>query len=92
VNATAVDLRAGAQVHDPHGALVGTIESPDASGAIVNTGTARGRLALSSFGRNSQGLVIAMTKAQLEAAIAAAAPSAATTPSATSTPGASSTP
>jgi len=36
---------------------------------------ARGRLALASFGTNGQSLVIAMTKAQLEAAVAAARPS-----------------
>ena len=56
--------------------MVGTVESADASGAVVTTGTARARLPLTSFGRNNQGLVIAMTKAQLEAAVAAA-----TTPS-----------
>lgn len=73
--ATATDLRTGVQVRDQQGGLVGTIESADAAGAVVNTGTARGRLALTSFGTNGQGLVIAMTKAQLEAAIAAARPS-----------------
>lgn len=72
--ATAADLRAGVQVHDQQGSLVGTIESADAASAVVSTGTARGRLALASFGRNSQGLVISMTKAQLEAAITAARP------------------
>lgn len=73
--ATAADLRAGVQVRDQQGALVGTIESADAASAVVNTGTARGRLALASFGLNRQGLVISMTKAQLEAAVAAARPS-----------------
>lgn len=73
--ATAADLRTGVQVHDQQGALVGTVESADAASAVVSTGTARGRLALASFGVNGQGLVIAMTKAQLEAAVAAARPS-----------------
>ena len=73
--ATAADLRTGVQVHDQQGALVGTVESADAASAVVSTGTARARLALASFGMNSQGLVIAMTKAQLEAAVAAARPS-----------------
>jgi hypothetical protein len=71
--ATAADLRAGVQVRDQSGGIVGTLESPDASGAVINTGTARARLATSAFGRSSQGLVIAMTKAQVEAAVAAAA-------------------
>lgn len=72
--ATAADLRAGVQVHDQSGALVGTVESADAAGAVVSTGTTKARLALASFGRNSQGLVIAMTRAQFEAAALAATP------------------
>lgn len=71
--ASAADLRAGVQVRDQSGGLVGTVETADAGGAVVNTGTARARLATSAFGRNNQGLVIAMTKAQVEAAVAAAA-------------------
>jgi hypothetical protein len=66
--ATAADLRAGATVHDTQGGTVGTIESADASGAVINTGAARARLPLTSFARNDSGLVISMTKAQLEAA------------------------
>lgn len=66
--ATAADLRSGATVHDTQGGTVGTIESADASGAVINTGTARARLPLTSFARNDTGLVISMTRAQLEAA------------------------
>jgi hypothetical protein len=71
--ATAADVHAGALVHDQSGALVGTVETTDAGGAVVTTGTARARLQLSSFGRNDQGLVIGLTRAQFEAAAAAAA-------------------
>ena len=42
--------------------MVGTIESADAAGAVVATGTVRAKLPLASFGRNGQGLVIAMTR------------------------------
>jgi hypothetical protein len=63
-------------VRDTHGGTVGTIESADAAGAVVNTGNARARLPLTSFARNDQGLVIAMTKAQLEAAARPQSPSA----------------
>ncbi|HVQ06954.1 MAG TPA: hypothetical protein VMS43_00820 [Allosphingosinicella sp.] len=73
-HATAADLRAGIQVRDASGGLVGTVESADAGGAVVNTGTVRARVALSSLGRNNQGLVIALTKAQFEAAASAANP------------------
>ena len=72
--ATAADLRTGVQVRDQTGALVGTVESADATGAVVSTGRVRARLALASFGANGQALVISMTRAQLEAAAAQAAP------------------
>ena len=72
--ATAADLRTGVQVRDQNGALVGTVESADATGAVVSTGTVRARLALASFGANGQALVISMTRAQLEAAATHAAP------------------
>ncbi|HEV7661527.1 MAG TPA: hypothetical protein VGO55_16940 [Allosphingosinicella sp.] len=73
--ATPADLRAGVQVHDESGGLVGTVETADAGGAVINTGVARARIVLSSFGRNNRGLVISMTKAQFEAAASAANPS-----------------
>jgi hypothetical protein len=56
--------------------VVGTVESADAASAVVSTGTVRARLPLASFGANGQGLVISMTKGQLEAAAAHAAPGA----------------
>jgi preprotein translocase subunit YajC len=73
--ATAADLRAGAAVVDTQGGAVGTIESVDAEGAVVSTGTVRAKLPLSSFGRNDRGLVISLTRAQLEAAASAQTPS-----------------
>lgn len=66
--ATAADIQAGAQVRDQAGAPVGTIESVSAEGAVVSTGTVRAQLPITSFGKDGQGLVIAMTKTQLEAA------------------------
>jgi hypothetical protein len=72
--ATAADVHAGVQVRDQTGGMVGTIESVDATGAVVATGTARAKLPLTSFGRNGQGLVISLTRAQLEAAAQQAQP------------------
>jgi hypothetical protein len=66
--ATAADLHAGVQVRDQSGGVVGTVETADASGAVVSTGTIRARLPLTSFGTNGQALVISMTRGQLEAA------------------------
>lgn len=74
VLATAADIRTGIQVVDQTGGAVGTIESVDATGAVVATGTVRAKLPLTSFGRNNQGLVISLTRAQLEAAAQQAAP------------------
>jgi hypothetical protein len=65
---TAADVKTGATVNDTKGNPVGKIESVSADAAVVSTGTARAEIPLTSFARNEQGLVIAMTKAELEAA------------------------
>lgn len=65
--ATASDIKAGASVYDESGALVGKVDSVDADGAIVNTGEARAEIPLSSFGKNDKGLVVSITKADLDA-------------------------
>ena len=66
--ATKDDIRTGAPVVDQAGAAVGTMKSVTATGAVVATGAARAEIPLASFGKSDKGLVIAMTKAQLEAA------------------------
>ncbi len=72
---TISDVREGSRVHDTQGGLVGTIESVDESGAVVSTGRARAKLPFSSFGKNDRGLVISLTRAQLEAEVDARTPS-----------------
>ncbi len=69
---TLADLKPNAVVYDASGAKVGTIESVTSGGAVVSTGTARAQLPPASFAKNAQGLVIGMTKVQLEAAVAKA--------------------
>ncbi len=76
VAATAADVTAGAQIRDTAGGEVGRVESVDADSAIVSTGSVRADIPITSFGRNGQGLVLAMTRTQLEAAARAAAPGA----------------
>ena len=66
--ATAADVKKGAAVYDQKGGSVGTIESVSAKGAVVSTGKVRVPIPVSSFARNDKGLVISMTKAELEAA------------------------
>lgn len=69
------DFRAGLQVRDVEGGLVGTVESVDSEGAVVNTGNRRAKLPFASFGKNESGLVISLSRSELEAAAADQSPS-----------------
>jgi hypothetical protein len=66
--ATAADVKAGAAVSDQDGGTVGKIDSVSGTQAVVDTGTVRAKVPISSFAKNDKGLVISMTKAELEAA------------------------
>jgi hypothetical protein len=72
---TISDVRTGSRVHDTQGGVVGTIESVDDTGGVVSSGRARAKLPFSSFGRNDRGLVISLTRAELEAEVEARTPS-----------------
>jgi len=65
---TAAAVTTGATVYDTSGGVVGTVESTDGTNAVVNTGTVKAAIPLTSLGKGAQGPVLAMTKAQLEAA------------------------
>lgn len=67
--AAAADLAVGAQVLGPNGQPVGTIAQADATGAVVSTGSAQGRLNLDAFFKDDRGLLIGYTRAQFEAAV-----------------------
>jgi hypothetical protein len=73
--ATAADIKTGVDVYDSKGGLVGKIESVTAKGAVVNTGATKAELTTSSFGRGQKGLVIGMSKGELDAAAKAKASS-----------------
>lgn len=62
----------GAKVFDVKGGEVGTIEKVDAANAVVFTGTKRATLPVNAFGKNEKGLLISMTQAELNTAVAAA--------------------
>jgi hypothetical protein len=66
--ATKADIKAGVAVVDQAGAPVGKVESVTDAGAVVSTGAARVQIPFESFGKSDKGLVIAMSKTQLEAA------------------------
>lgn len=70
--ATQADLTAGATVYDNAGATVGTIQSVTATGAVVASGKLRAEVPTASFAKNAKGLVIGITKAEFEAAVAKA--------------------
>ena len=71
--APAANLVAGAKVFDTAGDEVGTIVSVEGGTVVLDTGTHRASLAASSFATNSKGLLVGMTKSQLNAAIEDAA-------------------
>jgi hypothetical protein len=70
--ATAADVIAGAAVNDRAGIQLGTIESVDASGAVILTAVGRARIPIEAFGKNSHGLLLQITKAQFDASVAQA--------------------
>jgi hypothetical protein len=65
--AKAADIKVGASVYDQTGALVGKVDSVGSNGAIVSTGEARAEFPLSSVGKNDKGLVITVTKSDIDA-------------------------
>jgi hypothetical protein len=65
-------VTAGAAVFDASGNPVGTIESVNGANAVLSTGTVKASIPVASFGKGAKGLVVGITKADLEAQVAAA--------------------
>jgi hypothetical protein len=72
VAAKASDIVAGREVRDSKGVPVGSIESVALDGAVVATGTGRVMVPLEAFGKNRQGLVLSVTKAEFDTMVASA--------------------
>ena len=70
--AAAPAVTAGASVTDTTGAPVGTIESVNGGNAVLSTGTVKAAVPVASFAKGPNGLVIGITKADLEAKVQAA--------------------
>lgn len=66
--AASTAVKAGATVYDAQGGVVGTIASTDGTNAVVDTGSVKAGIALSSFGSSPKGPTLGLTKAELEAA------------------------
>lgn len=65
--ATKADIKSGVKVYDTKGGQVGKIQSVTATDAVVATGETRAALPLASFAKNDKGLVIGMTKSEIDA-------------------------
>ena len=70
--AAAPAVTVGDSVSDTTGAPVGTIESVSGGNAVLSTGVAKAAIPVASFAKGPNGLVIGITKADLEAKVAQA--------------------
>jgi hypothetical protein len=66
--ATAADVKSGVPVYDSKGDLVGKIVSSTAKGGVLDTGKVKATIPLASFAKSDKGLVIGMTKSEVDAA------------------------
>jgi hypothetical protein len=70
VPATAADVLAGAVVRDKNGVQIATIERLEQDGAVIRAGDRLAKLPLDALGKEDAGLLIAITAAEFQAAIA----------------------
>lgn len=68
--ATGANVAAGATIYDTAGGTVGTVASVSGGVAVIDTGTHKAGVPLTSIGTGAKGPTMAMTKAQLDAAAA----------------------
>ena len=66
------DVTAGSEIRDSKGVVIGTIESVSMAAAVVVSPGGKVEVPLESFGKNNKGLLVGMTKAEFDAAVAAA--------------------
>ena len=67
--ATAADLVSGSAVRDPAGTQLGTIESVDANGVVIVSAAGKVSVPADSFGKDKSGLLLAIGKAEFDAAV-----------------------
>jgi hypothetical protein len=65
--ATAADLTAGATISDPSGQPVGTIDSVSDTGVVLKVGERKIQIPTQSVGKNERGLLIPISRTELEA-------------------------
>jgi hypothetical protein len=72
VPAAAADIKAGSSLRDSQGVKLGTIDSVDDEGAVVNTGQTKIKVPLAAFGKDDQGLLLGITAARFNELVAKA--------------------
>lgn len=66
------DVTVGAEVRDSKGVVIGKIDSVSMASAVIAAPGGKVEVPLEAFGKNNKGLLVGMTKADFDAAVAAA--------------------
>ncbi|MBX3565698.1 MAG: hypothetical protein KF730_14105 [Sphingomonas sp.] len=72
VPATPDDVTVGSDIRDNKGVVLGRVDAVSMSAAVVVAEGGKVEVPLESFGKNSKGLLLSLTKAEFDAAVAAA--------------------
>jgi hypothetical protein len=72
IAANADEIVVGGAVNDSRGTPIGTIEAVAPDGAVVASAKGRVKIPIDGFGITRKGLLLGMTKAEFDAAVAAA--------------------
>jgi hypothetical protein len=70
--ATSADIKTGAPLRDKDGVPIGTIDTVEADGAVVNTGQTKIKVPLVAFGKDGRGLLLGITAARFNELVAKA--------------------
>lgn len=68
--AASANVAAGATVYDTSGGVIGTVASVNGDVVVIDTGTHKAGVPMTSIGKGAKGPTMAMTKTQLDAAAA----------------------
>ena len=66
------DVTVGSEIRDSKGVVLGKVDSVSMSAAVVSAEGGKVEVPLESFGKNNKGLLLSLTKAEFDAAVAAA--------------------
>lgn len=72
VPASPEDVTVGSDIRDAKGVVLGKVDSVSMTAAVVAAEGGKVEVPLESFGKNNKGLLLSLTKAQFDAAVAAA--------------------